>query len=340
MPRRRGASTTTIIAVLVVLIIIIGAAYYLMQGQGQATKVTILTGSTAGTYYPVGTAYAELLNKYSDGKIDARALEGRASVANIKDICSGVANAGLAQNDISYYAYHGTTIADFEGNAQTCIRAAAVLYPETIQIVTLADSGINSIQDLAGKKVAVGAEGSGTYWNARQILEAAGVWDQIIPEYKKFSEIVDDLKLGNIDAAFLTAGIPTSAVEQLAAEVNIKIIPVPTDIYQVLKQKYPFYAQVVIPAGTYKGVNEDVQTVAVMSMLLVHKDVPDDVVYTMVKILFEHADELKQKVQKQSVQYISLDHALDGLSIPLHPGAYKYYQEKGLSVPDEFKPTG
>lgn len=340
MYRIRGVSTATVVAIIVILIIIVGAAYYLSQGQTKATKVTILTGSTAGTYYPVGTAYAEFLNKYSNGKIDARALEGRASVANIKDICSGVANAGLAQNDISYYAFHGTTISDFEGNPQTCIRVAAVLYPETIQVVTVAGSGINSIQDLAGKKVAVGAEGSGTYWNARQILEAAGVWDKITPEYKKFSEIVEDLKLGNIDAAFLTAGIPTSAVEQLAAEVNIKIIPVPTDIYQALKQKYPFYAQVVIPAGTYKGVNEDVQTVAVMSMLLVHKNVPDDVVYTMVKILFEHADELKQKVQKQSVQYISLDHALDGISIPLHPGAYKYYEEKGISVPEEFKPTG
>lgn len=342
---RRGASTATIAAVVIIIIlIIIGAAYYMTKSgkstTGEAYKVTILTGSTAGTYYPVGTAYAELLNKYSNGLIQATATEGRASVANIKDICSGVANAGLAQNDISYYAYHGTTIPDFQDNPQNCIRAAAVLYPETIQIVTLADSGINSIQDLAGKKVAVGAEGSGTYWNARQILEAAGVWDKIIPEYKKFSEIVDDLKLGNIDAAFLTAGIPTSAVEQLAAEVNIKIIPVPTEVYQALKEKYPFYIQQTIPAGTYKGVNEDVQTVAVMSMLLVHKDVPDNVVYTMVKILFEHADELKQKVQKQSVQYISLDHALEGLSIPLHPGAYKYYQEKGLSVPDEFKPTG
>ncbi len=343
MIARKGASTKNIAIAVIVLIIIIGAAVYLAGGGGEkqaaeAYKITILTGSTAGTYYPVGTAYAELLNKYSDGKISARAVEGRASVSNIKDICNGVANAGLAQNDISYYAYHGTTISDFEGNPQKCIRAVAVLYPETIQIVTLADSGINSLQDLAGKKVAVGAEGSGTYWNARQILEAAGVWDQIIPEYRKFSDIVEDLKLGNIDAAFLTAGIPTSAVEQLAAEVNIKIIPVPTDVYQKLKQQYPFYTQVVIPAGTYKGLNEDVQTVAVMSMLLVHKDVPDDIVYLMTKILFEHVDELKSKVQKQSVQYISLQHALDGLSIPLHPGAYKYYTEKGLNVPDEFKP--
>ncbi len=368
MPRRRrGASTGAIAAaVIIILIIIIGAAYYMAKGGGGAKtttttagggaggtttqapspttqtgkpyKILILTGSTAGTYYPVGTAYAELLNKYSNGAINARALEGRASVANIKDICSGVANAGLAQNDISYYAYHGTTIKDFQGNPQKCIRAVAVLYPETIQIVVLANSGINSLQDLAGKKVAVGAEGSGTYWNARQILEAAGLWDKIVPEYKKFSEIVEDLKLGNIDAAFLTAGIPTSAVEQLAAQVPVKIIPIPTDIYQKLKQKYPFYTQVVIPKGTYNGVDQDVQTVAVMSMLLVHKDVPKNVVYLMTKILFEHADELKQKVQKQSVQYISLKHALEGLSIPLHPGAYQYYVEQGLNVPDQFKP--
>ncbi len=358
MKARKAASTTTIAVAVIVIIIIVGAAaYFATRGGGatetttgtetgagatttaqQAYKIKILTGSPSGTYYPVGTAYAKLLNKYSNGKIDATALEGRASVANIKDLCQGAANAALAQNDISYYAYHGTTIQAFEGNPQTCIRALAVLYPETIQIVTRADSGINSIYDLAGKKVAVGAEGSGTYWNARQILEAAGIWDKIIPEYKKFNEIVEDLKLGNIDAAFLTAGIPTSAVEQLAVDINIKIIPVPTEIYQKLKEQYPFYTQVVIPAGTYKGVDQDVQTVAVMSMLLVHKDVPKDIAYLMTKILFEHADEIKQEVQKKSVEYISLDHALDGLSIPLHPGAYQYYTEKGLQVPDEFKP--
>ncbi|MET1101185.1 MAG: TAXI family TRAP transporter solute-binding subunit [Pyrodictiaceae archaeon] len=352
-----GKTAGAIIAVVIIAIIAAIAALY-MGGAGPtpttssptvttATKTTqavqtyqvkILTGSTAGTYYPVGTAYAKLLNKYSNGRITAIALEGKASVGNIKDLCQGLAQAALAQNDISYYAYHGVAISDFEGNPQKCIRALGILYPETIQIVVLADSGINSIQDLAGKKVAVGAQGSGTYWNARQILEAAGIWDKIIPEYKKFSEIVQDLKLGNIDAAFLTAGIPTSAVEQLAAEAKIKILPVPDEIYKKLKEKYPFYIQVIIPKGTYAGLDEDVKTVAVMSMLIVHKDVPEDVAYLMTKIMFEHADELKQEVQKTSVQYISLDHALQGLSIPLHPGAYKYFKEKGIQVPDQFKP--
>jgi len=327
--QRRGVSKNLIVGAIVVVIIIVAAALFLGQGggtqttttttaatgetgetqttttqAGEAYKVSILTGSPSGTYYPVGTAYAKLLNKYSDGKIEATALEGRASVANIKDVCDGVANAALAQNDIAYYAYNGITIDAFKDNPQTCIRAIGILYPETIQIVTRADSDINTIYDLAGRKVAVGASGSGTYWNAKQILEAAGIWDQIIPEYKKFSEIVEDLKLGNIDAAFLTAGIPTSAVEQLAVDVGVKIIPVPDEVYQKLKD--PFYAQVTIPAGTYKGVDTDVQTVAVMSMLLVHKDVPDDVAYLMTKILYEHADEIKQEVQKQSVQYISL----------------------------------
>ena len=361
---RRAASTAAIAAAVVVIIIIAAAAAYFMMGgektettttaTGGATTTTtstntgqgggayqlrILTGSTAGTYYPVGQAYASLLNQYSNGKIDARALEGKASVGNIKDLCQGNGEAALAQNDISYYAFNGVKISAFEGNPQKCIRAVAVLYPETIQIVVLADSGINSLQDLVGKKVAVGAAGSGTYWNARQILEAAGIWDQIIPVEKKFSEITEDLKYGNIDAAFLTAGIPTSAVEQIASEKQIKLIPIPDEIYQKLKQNYPFYIKVTVPAGTYSGLNEDVQTVAVMSMLIVRDDVPKDIVYLMTKILFEHADELKQQVQKQSVQYISLDHALEGLSIPLHPGAYQYYVENNIQVPDQFKPT-
>jgi TRAP transporter TAXI family solute receptor len=362
---RRGISSAALWATVVIIIIIVavGAYYFASKGGGATTttpvtttaggtttastpsgtstpyELKILTGSTGGTYYPVGTVYASLLNKYSNGRIKAIATTGKASVANIKDLCAGQAQAALAQNDISYYAYHGTTISAFEGNPQKCIRVVAVLYPETIQIVTTADSGINSLQDLAGKKVAVGAEGSGTYWNARQILEVAGLWDKIIPVYKKFNEVAEDLKLGNIDAAFYTAGIPTSAIEQLAAEKPIKLIPVPTEIYQALKKKYPFYVQVIVPAGTYKGVDHDVQTVAVMSMLIVRDDVPKDVVYLMTKILFEHLDELKSQVQKQSVQYISLQHALDGISIPLHEGAYQYYVEHGIQVPDEYKPT-
>ena len=344
---RKGLSQQAMIGLAIaVIVVIVAAAFVFMGGGGEETqqeayKITILTGSTGGTYYPVGTAYAQLLNEYSDGLIQATAVTGKASVSNIEEICRGTAEAGLAQNDIAYYAYHGSDkIQKFAGNPQDCIRAVAVLYPETIQIVTLADSGIQSLQDLAGKKVAVGQEGSGTYWNARQILEAAGLWDQIQPVYRSFKEVVEDLKLGAVDAAFYTAGIPTSAVENLAAEKPIYIIPVPDEVYQTLKQNYPFYTQVTIPAGTYTGLDNDVQTVAVMSMLLVHKDVPKDVVYTMTKILFEHADELKNKVQKQSVQYISLDHALEGLSIPLHEGAYQYYEEQGLQVPAEFQPTG
>jgi len=302
---RRGVSKNLIVGAVVVLVILVAAAVILGTGGGEEQaaepyKVIILTGSPSGTYYPVGTAYAKLLNKYSEGKIDATAQEGRASVANIQDVCAGAGNAALAQNDIAYYAYYGTTIDAFKDNPQKCIRAIGILYPETIQIVTRADSDINTIYDLAGKKVAVGAAGSGTYWNARQILEAAGIWDQITPEYKKFSEIVEDLKLGNIDAAFLTAGIPTSAVEQLAVDVGVKIIPVPDEVYQKLKEQYPFYAQVVIPAGTYKGVDTDVQTVAVMSMLLVHQDVPEDVAYLMTKILYEHADEIRSRSRASS----------------------------------------
>ena len=344
---RKGIEQKVLAAVAIIIIIVaVAAGFYLKGGQeqgggeqAQPYKVIILTGSTTGTYYPFGQTYAKYLNKYSNGKIDARALEGRASVANIKALCEeNKGNAALAQNDIAYYAYHGSTIDAFKGKPEKCIRAIGVLYPETIQIVVLKDSGINTIYDLAGKKVAVGAEGSGTYWNARQILEAAGIWDQVIKEYKSFKEVVEDLKLRNIDAAFYTAGIPTSSIEQLAAEADIKLVEVPDEIYQALKQQYPFYIQQIVPAGTYEDLDQDVKTVAVMSMLIVKADVPNDVAYLMTKILYEHAQEIANEVGKTSVKYVSLDHALEGLSIPLHPGAYQYYQEKGLQVPDEFKP--
>lgn len=299
----------------------------------EKTKITIYTGGTSGVYFPLGSKYAELLTKYGT-VVSAEAVTSGASVANAKAIADGNAQAVILQNDVAYYAYNGLYM--FDGNPIKKLKGVAALYPETVQFVVRADSDIKSLEDLKGKKVAIGAPGSGTAVAAEQVLKAAGVWDSIEKVNQKFSEAAQSLKLGQVDAAVIVSGIPTPAVNQIAVQTPVRVLPISDDILNKLKgEGYIFYVRQMVPKGTYNGVDADTPTVAVKAMLAVSADLPDDVVYEMTKILYEHVEDLRAVHQKAKL--ISLDTALDGMSIPLHPGAIKYYEEKGLTIPSELK---
>ncbi|WP_202319000.1 TAXI family TRAP transporter solute-binding subunit [Archaeoglobus neptunius] len=292
----------------------------------EVREVTILTGGSAGTYYPIGGAMAQVITEYAPG-IKATAVTSGASVVNARKVGTLEAEFGLMQNDVAYYAYNGIEM--FKDAKQDRLRGVATLYPEIIQIVTLRENNIKTVYDLKGKKVAVGAPGSGTAVDALQILKAAGI-DESNAEirYLNFKEVSDALKDRTIDAGFIVAGIPTAAVSDIAAVRDVTIVEVPDEIYQKLKQDYPFYTQVTIPAGTYKGLDGDVKTVAVLAMLATNADLPEDLVYEVTKSIFEHRDVL-EAAHKRAAD-ITLETALEGMSIPLHPGAEKYYKEKGL----------
>jgi len=291
------------------------------------TDVAIFTGGTAGVYFPLGSKYAELLNAYSDN-IDARAVTSGASVTNANAIGRGDCEAGFIQNDISFYASRGMNMF---GAAIPELRGIACLYPETMQFVVKADSPIMSLQDMAGKTVAVGAPGSGTVAACEQILTAAGVWDTTTRFHLNFAEAVSALKLGEVDAGFVVAGAPTPAIEELAVSDDVRIIDIPDAVLsQLVASGYPFYVRQVIPAGTY-DMDAQCATAAVQAMLCVRSSVPEDVVYDMTKILFTRLDELRSAHAKASE--ITLEAALVGMSLVLHPGAVKYYQEVGVSVP-------
>jgi len=297
----------------------------------EKTEVMLYTGGTAGVYFPLGSKYAEMLNKYSE-IIDASAVTSGASVTNVKGIEKGESQAGLIQNDVSYYARKGIFM--FE-NPVLQLQGVATLYPETIQFVVRAESDIYTLADLEGKNVAVGAPGSGTAVCCEQILRAAGIWDTIMRFDLSFAEAATALKLGQVDVGFLVAGYPTSAIEEVAVTIPVRIVSIPGEILDKLyTEGYPFYVRQAIPKGTYK-MTEDVASCAVMAMLCVHKDLSDDVVYDMTEILFEHLDELRAAHVKAAD--ITLDTALDGMSLILHPGAVKYYEEKGILVPAELK---
>ena len=299
------------------------------------TTVWIYTGSGPGSvYFALGSMLAKVLNK-KGSLVSARGVTSGASVANCRAIGKGEAQAAIAQNDVTFYAWNG--IAQFDGKPVKDLRGIGTLYPEPVQLVVKANSDIKTLQDLAGKKVVVGAAGSGTAQTAEKLLKAAGVWDKIDKIYQTFSEAAQSLILGQIDANFTVIAYPAPAVNQIAVRVPVRLIPVPDDIIDKLhKEGYPFYVKVVIPKGTYNGMDEDVQTIAVKSTLIVDKDVSDDVVYEIAKVLFENIDELAKA--HQVAKQIDIKGAFEGLMVPLHPGAIKYYEEKGMAIPDNLRP--
>ncbi len=295
-------------------------------GGDSATKeqfVNIATGGTAGTYYPIGGAIAEVLNKDIKG-MQANAQSTGASIANINMLKDEQVDLAIVQNDITYYAVNGK---EMFPDKVTNIKGIAALYPETCQFVTLDSSGIKSIDELKGKKVAVGASGSGAEANARQILQAYGItYDDIDEQFLSFAEGASALKDGNVDAAFLTAGYPTASVQDIASQNKIRLLPIDDQHAMSLSIDYPFYTKVTIPAGVYQGFDEEVRSVSVMAILIATDRVDKDKGYAITKAIFSNLDKLA--AAHSAAKQITKDGALKGLDfIQMNEGAQKYFKE-------------
>ena len=292
-------------------------------GSGSNKFINIATGGTAGTYYPIGGAMAEILNKAIPG-MNASAQSTGATVANINMLKEGSVDLAIVQNDITYYAVNGTEM--FKDKKVENLRGIAALYPETCQIVTLESTGIKSIADLKGKRVAVGAAGSGAEANARQILEAYGItYDDIDEQFLSFGEAASALKDGNVDAAFVTAGFPTAAVQDITSQNKVRLLPIESDKADALIAKYPFYTKTTIPAGTYAGFDEAVPGISVMAMLVATDKVDEALGYDITKALFDNLDKLQ--AAHSAAKQITKESAKDGMSIDLNAGAARYYKE-------------
>ena len=314
-------SRLSILSVLLVLVISVVAGCG--DSAGEKKFLNIATGGTAGTYYPIGGAMAEILNNNIEG-MNASAQSTGATVANINMLQEGSVDLAIVQNDIAYYAANGIEM--FEGKKIDNLRGIASLYPETCQIITLDATGIKSIAELKGKRVAVGAMGSGAEANARQILEAYGItYDDIDEQFLSFSEAANALKDGNVDAAFLTAGYPTAAVQDIASQNPIRVLPVEADKADALIAKYPFYTKVVIPAGTYAGFEEDVPAISVMAMLVCTDKIDEQMGYDITKALFTNLDRIK--AAHAVGKFITKESVMEGMPITMNAGAEKYFKE-------------
>lgn len=292
--------------------------------KAQKQYLDIGTGGTAGTYYPLGGAIAEALNK-NIPNMNCSVQSTGASVANINMLKDGSIQLAFVQNDITYYAAKGLEM--FKDKKVDGLRGIATLYPETIQMVTLEKTGIKTINDLKGKRVAVGSPGSGTEANARQILGAYGItYDDIDEQYLSFGEAAGALKDGNVDAAFVTAGFPTAAIQDIAVTNPIVLIGVDDEHATSIIDQYPYYTKTVIPAGTYEGVDEDVPAVSVMAMLVATDKMDDKLGYDITKTIFTNLD--KMAAAHSVGKLITKEGAMDGMPIQMNAGAEKFFKEK------------
>ena len=303
----------------------LSAVAVLSTACGKSETVRLATGGNTGTYYAYGTAVAQVLGGKTGVKFNVQSTG--ASKANIQLIAAGEVEMAVVQNDVMDYAYNGTDL--FEGEKTDDFSSMAALYAEVCQIVADPSAGINSIEDLRGKNVSVGDAGSGVEFNAKQILGAYGItFDDIGKQNLSFSASADALKDDKIDAFFCTAGAPTTAIMDLATSNKISILSIDDEHAQKLIADYPFYTQYPIPAGTYAGVDQDAMTLAVKATFIVSNKLPEETVYNMTKALFEN----KEAIQSAHAKGAELDpqYAVEGVSVPFHPGAEKYYREIGV----------
>ena len=319
------------LAILTVLAVVLVAFAACGGGQGEtpsgATAMTMGTGGTQGTYYAYGGILGNQLKTSTGITVNVVSTDG--SKANILGIDTGNYQLGTVQSDVMAYAAAGTRTFEAEGAIDT-FRVIGGLYAEAVQLITM-DPEIKSVADLKGKKVSIGAAGSGVYFNAIDVLGAAGLTeDDIKAQYQSFGDSADALKDGKIDAAFIVAGAPTPAIQELCTSAEAYLVPIDGEVADKLMAESPYYTVYEVPAETYKGQTEAVKTVTVKATLIVSASASEEDVYNITKAIFDNAEAITAAHAKGAE--LSIENATDGMTAPFHAGAAKYFAEKGVEV--------
>ncbi len=291
-----------------------------------ADELIFTTGGEAGTYYAFGSVLAQYVSNNSD--ISVTAITGNGSQANVEDMDAGDVQLAFCQSDVMSYAYNGTNLFEDLGKIDS-FSVVAALYMEQVQIVTT-NPDIKTVDDLKGKSVSIGARGSGVYFNALDVLGVYGMTeDDIKPVYQSFGDSAESLKDKKIDAAFIVAGAPTTAITDLSTSGPVYLVSIDDEHIDELLAKSPYYTAYTVPADTY-GMPEDVQTVAVAAVVLARNDVSEDAIYTFTSTIFDNIDAIAEQHGKGAE--LSLEFASSITDVPYHPGAAKYFAEKGFDV--------
>lgn len=288
--------------------------------------ITILTGGSSGPYFALGGALSNLINQnldYANSSVESTG----ASAVNSTKIGNDEAKLAFAMNNVVSFAYEGTE--SFEDKKQfSNLRGITSLYPNYVQVITTKDTGLTQIEDLKGKRVGVGAPGSGTEVDARNILATHDItYEDLKEDYLPYSESVEQLKNGTIDAAFLTSGLPNSTIMDLATTHDVQIITIRPEMAEKLKERVAFYSSEVIPAGTYDN-EKDIYTAAVKTILITNDNLSEQVAYDVTKTLYENLDTMRGT--HSAANHIDIEKYNEGMPIPLHPGAKRFYKEQGV----------
>jgi uncharacterized protein len=310
---------------LFVLLVFVLAMGLVSVASAQGLKLILATGGTAGTYYPFGGAMAKIWGSKIPG-MNVTAQATGASGENVRLINRDEVELALVQSDTIDFAYFGK---ETFKEKMTQMAVVAVLYPEIIQVVVRGDGNIKTFANMKGARIGVGAPGSGTEANFRQLCDVYGLKKEDVKgQYLSFAESADQFKDKHIDAFIVTAGIPNSGIMDVGASQGVRILSIEPDKIAALGKKYPFLAPATIPANTYKGQTAAVNTVAVSAVLIASTKLKEADVYNLTKALFDNQPELATSHAKG--KELSLEKAVKGVSIPYHPGAVKYYKEKGV----------
>lgn len=298
------------------------------SGDSSSTsELRFVTGGESGTYYAYGTVLAQYSTNNAGVSVNALSSEG--SKANIEALQNNEAELAFCQSDVTTYAYEGTSL--FDGAPYQDFSVVASLYGEQVQIVTC-DPNIKTVADLKGKTVSIGAANSGVYFNAVDILAAYDMTEEDINAvYQNFADSADSLKNDKIDAAFITAGAPTTAISDLTTSKQAYLVSMDAEHIAKLQESSPYYAESTIPAGTYNGQEEDCTTVAVLAVILANDSVDQDAIYNFTKSIFEGAENQPDAHAKYAE--LSLEEASSITSVPYAEGAARYYSEQGIEVP-------
>ncbi len=305
----------------------VGAAVSFAADHKISGSFLMGTGSATGNYYSFGSVLAQVINSHTGANITVSSTGG--SVENVRLLKKGENEMALVQTDVNSYALNG--VEQFASGAVTNFSAITACYPEMVQIVASKASGIKSVADMRGKRICVGAVGSGYEVAARQILGIYGMnYDDIDERFLSQSEGKNALQDDQIDAFFMCSGYPNANVTELSLMGKIEVISIDDEHLKLLQEKYPFYAPFTTPDDQY-NLGHPVTSVAVMSMLVVLNEISDDDVYAMTAAIYDHLDEIRALNKKG--EYMSLEGAFRGIPGNIHPGAARFYEEKGLKVP-------
>jgi uncharacterized protein len=289
------------------------------------------SGSVDGAYYPIAGAISRITSDSRDLKFLVAVESSAGSIANVQLLKSGEADFALLQNDVAYYAFNGITLDAFAGKPVKNMAGVFSVYPEIVHVIARRSADVRSIRDLKGKRVVLGAPGSGAEQNALQVLKAHGIRETDLRTTQPIGRMAafDQLKAGTVDAVFVSTALGSPLIADAMTSGKLTLVGIGDSAGDALRRSYPFYTVEKIPANTYPGLEHDVTSAGVMAILVARSSAPDELVYSLTKAVFDNLPQFQSS--HPAARHLTLHTALSGMALPLHPGAERYFQQNGIA---------